>query len=203
MILASLENVWVLIRNDINIVEFFLEQCGGTDCSLRSLVVSLVFNIRAPWCWSDCTLFPHQCCTWHICAYVMSPKWTGFWAEQFRALLWSLHSDQLWHPLLSPLIVIPLLVLGQEVWGRKVPRHPGRSLRSSWPREEQVRGAWAQMSPGTQLAGQYMNMGCDACEGEVRLGDRWLGLEKEQDTEWTAGRWEVGLLAETPVYQKP
>lgn len=80
----------------------------------------------------------------------------GMWAEnlRFRILLQSLDSDQLWHPLLSPFIVIPLLVLGhQKVWGRKAPWDPGRSLRSSWHREEQVWRARVQISQETGLVG--------------------------------------------------
>lgn len=65
-----------------------------------------------------------------------------------QLLLWSLGSDQLRHSLLSPFIVIPLRVFGQETWGRKAPWDPGRSPRSRWHREEQV-----QISQGTGLVG--------------------------------------------------
>lgn len=83
-ILTSSKVVWIIVRNSINIVEFFLEQRGGTDYSLRALLALWILNTYAPWCRQDCTLSTHKCCGWQDCLYVTSLKWRGVWAERFR-----------------------------------------------------------------------------------------------------------------------
>lgn len=106
-------------------------------------VSSSLLNLQhlCTWCWSDCTLFHYQCCVWQpVCD--VSKVSRACEQSSSELSLWSLDLDHLWHPLLSPFIAIPLLVLGQKVWGRKAPWDPWKSLRSSWHREEQVWRAW-------------------------------------------------------------